>query len=511
MNNALDTHAHRSSFHTHCTSLFRVAAWSLFGAALLVLAVGAGMASATTRYAAPGGTAAADVCVTPQADPCSIRTAAAGPGVTGADEAVLAPGEYTDVDIDADSNGVWEAIDLIASNVHGAAGEPRPRITLASNFGSGAFSIRVGKRLARVEIVTDAAQSNLTSRGGIVEDVIARSSRGGAIVCKHQPSGTVALIRDTACLSTGTGSTAVGANLGTFNATHTAALRNVTAVATGTNSRGADYRINGPADFDVDARALLAQGVAADVAATATDVDLDFVLAHSNYSTVTASAAQGGTADVTPAGAADNQTAEPALAADGIHQLPQSPTIEAGGAADMRSGTADLDGHQRTIGMATDIGADEFEHPTVTEIDCGQDPVTAGSGATECLVTVTDTSAAPLVPAGEVTVSSDSPGGVTPEACALVQTSASQASCAVSYAPTAVGSGTHAIEAYYPGFPDHAVSVGLTDVAVVAPPAAPRAADPTGVGAGAAKKCKRKPKGKRAKRKRCGAKKRKRR
>jgi hypothetical protein len=54
-----------------------------------------------------------------------------------------------------------------------------------------------------------------------------------------------------------------------------------------------------------------------------------------------------------------NQTAvEPLLAADGYHQLPGSPTIEAG-IATAENGPTDIDGEPRTQGPALDIGADE--------------------------------------------------------------------------------------------------------------------------------------------------------
>jgi hypothetical protein len=52
-----------------------------------------------------------------------------------------------------------------------------------------------------------------------------------------------------------------------------------------------------------------------------------------------------------------NQTGvEPLLAADGIHQLAGSPTIDAGTAA---ISSLDIDGKQRSMGLAPDIGAEE--------------------------------------------------------------------------------------------------------------------------------------------------------
>jgi hypothetical protein len=484
----------------------RISIWSLCAAAFLSLAIGAGTASAATRYAAPGGTATDGVCITPQAAPCSIRNAAAGPNVVPADEAVIAPGEYTDADLDSDNDGDADSVFPKAGNVHGVAGLPRPRITLTTNLSFGAFNVEAGDRVSHIEVVTGVSTRNFAIRGGVLEGVVARSSRQDALVCEHVPSGTTAIIRDSYCLSTGSGSRAVGAGIGTFNATHTAVLRNVTAVATGANSAGVNYVVFGPADWDVDAKALLAQGTKADVAAGAGNADVDFVLANSNYSTVDTSFIQnGGTADVTPLGTAGNQTAEPSLAADGIHQLGDSPTIDAGGTVDQRSGTADIDGRLRTIGGATDIGADEFEHPTTTEVECTPGPLTAGSDQTECEVTVTDTFANPIVPTGEVTVSSDSPGQFSPEeVCVLAQRTPSQATCSVIYSPQQAAPGTHTLEAFYPGYTPHATSKDQTDVEVLAPPVT-KPIDKGGEGTGAtatpSKRCVRK--GKKGKRKRC--------
>jgi hypothetical protein len=471
--------------------------------ALISLAF-ASSASALTRYAAPGGTATADVCVTPEAAPCSIRTAAAGPNVTAADEAVIAPGEYTDADLDSDNDGDADSVAPKAGNVHGAAGLPRPRITLSTNLSFGAFSVETGDRVSHIEVVTSVSTRNFAIRGGVLENVVARSSRVGSQVCEHVPSGTTAIIRDSSCISTGSGSKAIGAGVSTFNATHTAVLRNVTAVATGANSFGVNYVVFGPADWDVDAKALLAQGTKADVAAGAGNADVDFVLANSNYSSVDTSFIQnGGTADVTPVGTAGNQTAEPSLAADGFHQLGDSPTIDAGGPTDALSGAVDIDVRLRTIGPATDIGADEFEHPTTTEVECAPVSVTAGSEEAECEVTVTDAHSTPIVPMGEVTFKTDSTGRFPQEACELVQRTPSQSGCTVNYSPDQAG--THTIGAVYPGTAPHAGSRGATQLTVLAPPVtqpSDKGGDAPVATAGPSKRCKRK--GKRAgKRKRC--------
>jgi hypothetical protein len=444
------------------------------------LAIGAllalpALASAVTRYAAPGGTAADTVCITPDAPKCSIGAAAGGPDVVGADEAVILPGSYSDTagDLDGDTgNPTDHVVQPTASSVHGAAGQPRPVVTLNTDTFYGAFLLGGPVTLSDVEIVTSTSTSDLSTFGGtsssIVDRVIARSSKDNAIVC-NVAGGT---IRDSACLSSGSGGTGLGAS--TFiGGTFTTNVRNVTAVATGTSSFGAFYFFAtasppvGPT-ITISAKSLIAQGTGQDVRvrASGTGTTVTMNLDHSDYDTAIDEDISGGSASVTaPGTGTGNITAAPMLTADGYHELTGSQTINAG-ATDGFSGTQDIDGQLRQIGLASpDIGADEFAPPATTTIACDPGSVQPGSPTT-CTATVT---AVAETVTGTVAFASGSPGTFAPASCTLSGGLLSK-TCAVSYLPTAVG--THQITASYSGDPSHDPSEGTTSVAVASPPGA---------------------------------------
>jgi hypothetical protein len=162
-------------------------------------------------------------------------------------------------------------------------------------------------------------------------------------------------------------------------------VRNVTAISTGANSFGASYRFFGgaSANWIVNTRSTIAKGTGKDVVAGAllfsgtcpnTTVSLDF----SDYATTQIqSDACGGVAAVSPAGSGNNQMTDPTLDTDGFHQLAGSITIDHG-FTDGSSGTTDIDGQNRTIGSAADIGADERAFPTTTAVDCTPEPSSPG-------------------------------------------------------------------------------------------------------------------------------------
>ena len=444
-----------------------------------ILAIGilfalAAVASATTRFAAPGGSADDTVCVSPDAPKCSIATAAAGPDVMPADEAVIEPGEYSD---SAGDLGPSNFVQPVAGSVHGAIGEDRPVITLDAPAGfDGAFFIS-GSTLSDVEIDTAVNRANFVLLSGVVQRVVARSSSTVAqtIACTHE-GGT---IRDTACLTSGDGAAAIGASLaggvGTMNLT----LRNVTAVSTGAGSFGASYRFFGgvAANWIVNARSVIARGTGKDALAGAllfggtcpnTTLSLDF----SDYATTqTQSDACGGIAAVSPAGSGNNQTAGPALDADGFHQVAGSITIDHG-FKDVSSGTTDIDGQNRTIGTATDIGADERGFPTNTAISCTPNPLRLGTGPAQCAVTVTDTSSPPPVTfLSGIRPSSDMPGSFNSDCETLFMASPTEGTCTVGYTPQRVGS--RRITATYPGDAAHDSSQDTDLLDVIQPTSAP--------------------------------------
>jgi hypothetical protein len=491
---------------------------------LVVLLALPAAASATTRYAAPGGTAPDSICVTPDAAKCSIGAAAGGPDVLPADEAVVLPGDYSDSagDLNGDTGNPTDGIvQPTAGSVHGEAFGPRPVITvngLDPMFpnGNGAFLLSA-TTLSHVEIRAGAMASAALTTGfgsssSVVEDVIATSTRDGAISCVHWNG----IIRDSVCSSSGAGGIGVGASVAGGLNTMNLTLRNVTAVSTGDNSFGLSYRFFGgsSANWIVNSRSVIAKGTSKDVVAAAlmfggscpnTTVSLDF----SDYATTQIANDMGCVAAASPAGSGSNQTADPLLAADGFHQLSGSVTVDHG-FTDGSSGTTDIDGQSRMIGSAPDIGADELASPTTTAVSCTPNPLLFGSGAAQCAVTVTDTTSPPPVTLlSGVRLSSDLPGSFVANCETLFMATPTQGTCTAPYTPTAAG--THTITAVYPGDANHDSSEDTDALQVIRPGAAPVPGTGQSTPPGAKKKCKKKRKKHRAaaaKKKKCKKKKR---
>jgi hypothetical protein len=319
----------------------------------------AASASAATRFAAPGG-AGAEPCY--PAQPCSLFTAADREGgATAGDEVVLAPGEYSEMAGDFGMNGFVTLEEGIS--VHGAADQPRPLIKRTTASGLPALTVTAGDTVSHVEVDNTAAFTGIEILGGVVEDVIARSSVEGSIACRFS-GGT---IRNTVCLSTGARAAAIGEPHALIGSPKALALRNVTAVSTGLESFGLQYSVFGVGPdsiFTIDASGVIVRGRAKDLLVEArsatltpgTGAKVAVNFDHSSYATIaTVIDEGGGTATVTPA---DPGTAPALLAADGFHQLAGSPTVDRG--PEGLPGEQDIDGDPRTIGGAPDIGADEL-------------------------------------------------------------------------------------------------------------------------------------------------------
>jgi Ca2+-binding RTX toxin-like protein len=138
-------------------------------------------------------------------------------------------------------------------------------------------------------------------------------------------------------------------------------LRNVTAIATGPGSRGITlWGMGGGSCIgsEVIARNLIVRGVSSDLEtiSSCANGDATIDLGHSNYRAGSVS----GDGVVLDSGG--NQTdVEPLFVNPGTgdyHQLPASRTIDAG-ITDGLLGPLDIDGQDRIIGSAPDIGADE--------------------------------------------------------------------------------------------------------------------------------------------------------
>jgi len=313
----------------------------------------AGLASparaATVRYAVPGGSAASSC--TSVATACSIdkavNQAAAG------DEVVVLSGSY-DLGTTSLSNS------QLGVNVHGVAGQPRPVITTSADFGLRLLGD--GARVADLTIIHTGGLYglNVFASGVLIQRVDVHST--APIACT---AGIGGLARDLLCVTTGVNGVALDDSWG--NGTFALTLRNVTAIATGAGSYGirADSSGNNT-NLDISARNVIAFGIAADIRSTEVGLnsESDVLLTNSNYDKIE----EGGGGNVTNVGSVtSNQTALPVFADITLfHQAVTSPTIDKG-ATDGSVGTSDLDGSPRKIGLAVDIGADEFD-PTPPDV-----------------------------------------------------------------------------------------------------------------------------------------------
>lgn len=430
-------------------------------------------ASAATRYAAPGGTGA-DPCTDP-ADPCSIYTAAdnGAPGTTleAGDTVEVTPGTYSEADGDLGPSHVVQPAPGVL--VRGEPGAPKPLIVLETDTGSwGAFFVGPATEVLDLEIRNQAANgSAITVQGGAIDRVIARSTVSTAFTCTSS-EGT---IRSSACINSA-GGTAIGVSVLTSSGVHATVIRNSTFIASGPGSVGMDFAYFASSAGVVGAVSgigVIAKGEAKDVVAdgleyngsghgAATAIELQ----ASDYATTDEKTSGSGTAVVTPAGTDGNITAPPLLAADNIHQLPASPTIDKG-AVDGSSSSFDVDGQDREIGMAPDIGADELGNPTTTTISCPATTVfsSPSSETVFCTARITDVSPAPTAPTGTVTFFTE--GAIISGFCTLSAVSASASSCQMSYSSGPGNLGPHPVTATYRGDAGHEPSAGNTTITVI--------------------------------------------
>ena len=463
-----------------------------------LVAPAAAAAVTTTRYAAPGGTAADTACLNPAGPFCSIGTAAGGANVDADDEAVILPGSYSDTagDLEGDNNANAHNVQIAAANVHGAPGAQRPVITLNdSDVDFGAFFVAAGT-LSDVEIVTAVNRTNLTVIGGTVDRVIARSTDDGAdtIVCGHQGGA----IKDSVCIADGANATALGVSCacGAFS-TQNLTVRNVNALGTGAGSFGLNYAIfNSNQSWLISVKNTIATGLTSDIRASAKQFGgmcptaVTITVDHSNFTTTSTAndAACGAAGSVVNAG--NNQSGNVMLAADRVHELPGSTGTINLGTADASNGPQDIDGQLRQIGLAApDIGADELADPATTIVSCDPSTLVVNTAST-CTATVTSVAEAIT---GAVGFTSNGAGAFSTGSCTLAGALLSK-QCQVTYTPSGVGD--HLITASYSGDGSHDPGQASTTLTATEPPpattqpgtTAPPAIAPSGVDCSALRK-----------------------
>ena len=426
-----------------------------------------GVRAPGVRFAAPGATGP-EPCAA--SNPCSLFAAADATGGEAApgDEVVLLPGEYSDAAGDLGPAGTVEIEQGVS--LHGKAGQPAPKV--AEKVGPRALIVGSGDVVSGLRFEVTGGTAAFLQRGGVVEEVVSRSSTQAGFACEVL-AGT---LRDSACLSSGRFAAAVGGQLLTEETTSQVELRNVTAVGSGEFGGGLSFNTAASeAHLRVDADSVIASGSAleGDVAArvASTRGSTEITLEHSDYDRVK-EVATAGTIGISAPGSGTNIEAAPKLDADGVHQQPDSPTIDKG-ATDEDSGATDVDGQDRTIAGRADIGADEVQEEATVNATCAPQPALVGR-TTTCTATVTAANDAGSTPRGEVSfalVAGQAQLGTFADGgrCTLAGTG-NKATCALAYSPTLLGLGNHTFHLAYTGDGARLAAEAAAGVAVALAP-----------------------------------------
>lgn len=299
------------------------------GAALVALLTAAPAAAhAATRVASPDGANGASC---QSQDPCSLDTAITG--AASGDEVVIEPGDYN-------VSSVSESVPL---NIHGVAGQPRPRILGTSSSAAVLALKKSGTTLSHVFVSSSGSGQALEFQGGVADDVVLTASAGDTVKLVASTGQTV--LRDALVTNTGTGDGIKVLDGSNAQGGASAVLRNVTVVAEGS---GANAVRSTQTNGTTNALDVIARGGAGDLNGSGGSIT-------ASYSDFRPGLSPG----VHDAG--HNVASDPGFvdeAAGDFHLTAASRDIDAG-TTDGFSGTTDPDGNARVIGPAADIGAYE--------------------------------------------------------------------------------------------------------------------------------------------------------
>jgi hypothetical protein len=304
-----------------------------------------------TRYATPDGSSSPLNPCDDSGNPCTLQRAIAT-AIPG-DEIVVEPGDYP------------ESLTIVLDSrvyIHGVAGQPRPRILSSTYGGAAALQVNApGTRLRDLEVQHTGRGVLLLGTADSVRESVVRTT--GKSACELQADAQT--IADTLCATSPAYEPALGLYTGASNERFY--VRNVTAVGNyvGLGAFGG-YR-GGTGGIDATVVNSILRGGSYDVYTRATSPSYSKAyLSYSNYDR--SHSLEQDNSLIWNAG--NNQSTSPAFvsptpdSSSDYHQAVGSPTIDAGQTDDANNGPFDFDGDPRTIGAATDIGADEFVPPT---------------------------------------------------------------------------------------------------------------------------------------------------
>ncbi len=323
-------------------------------------------ASAAQRIASATGSG---IQCTP-ASPCELRTAVES--ASAGDEVIVRSGRYS-LSSPLQFPGLATGLD-----VHGEAGQPRPRISASGENG---ITINATNRIADLEIEFTGRNTGLSLFGGLAERVIVHSTGDNA--CGPFGEGAdSAVLRDSVCWNTrsGPGGWAIATSAGsTAPISITPKLRNVTAVTTSPSAPAIHASAGNNTQITVDARNVIALAPGVDISAENYGVGGSRSIVTLRTSSFANVAVSGGASSASSPSSNGNQSAAPSFvdaSAGDFHQVAGSPTIDAG-SVDAQVGFLDLDRAERIQHGNADIGADEFNYvatPSPPPVDPPSDP-----------------------------------------------------------------------------------------------------------------------------------------
>jgi hypothetical protein len=383
--------------HTSLRS-FRIVLGALAAVAIVTPAASAD----TQRYASPGGADAADCS---PANPCSITKAVAGAGTD--DEVIVTPGDYQLAQTLATPARI---------TIRGVPGQPRPRLRFS---GAGQFGLALGyNSLLRYVEIDQAEQTQaLLSSPARIDQVIVTGPGGGPCTADIANS----IVRDSIFVAQGSDGRAI-CTFAFLGATSTSSVRNVTALATGSNGVAIHAHATSESKATINLVNVIARGGQGGADLKATDVytgAATISATHSNYGIEFT----GGTGDISNGGG--NQLFKAPLfvnaAVGDYRQVAGSPTIDAG-VNEPINGAFDFEGDPRQIGTM-DIGADEFlVPPTATTGPAGavtgQSATLSGSVTANAIATSYHFEYGPTAVYGNTTATIGVGTGLSPVAAA---------------------------------------------------------------------------------------------